>query len=169
MATTYAFAGTNTTASTATLAPIKLGLATNYGESVPKNSTRTPGVIYLKNGTTGTNIDELVKVKCKPVSSVQNLKIPVRYPVPVKDGVMIEAEIQNILRETRDDGTIFDHPAIAKLSVVTDVSAPFYDFTALQHSFVEELVLRLLGALHHNDGTERYVEYAQGLIKPSAD
>lgn len=170
MATTYAYGGSNTTASTArSIAPIKLGIATNYGEVRPKGQPVKPGIVWLANSTCATNIDEDVRLTSKSISVIDGLVIPVRFPAPTKEGVAYGAEIQAILRETKDDGTIVDHPIKMTMSIAHGIHAPFTDVPANGTSYVYQALCRLLGAFFADDGSERFAELAKGLVKPEAN
>lgn len=167
MATTYSYGGGNTTASSSTLAPIKLGLETNYGEIRPEGEPVKPGTIWLSNGTCASDIDERIKFSCKAQRGISDLKVPVRYPATIKDVVVYTVDTQMILRETRDDGTIIDHPIKFKTTICHDIVAPFTEVPNLGTSYVNKGLMRHLGCFFHDDGTERFAELAKSLLNPS--
>lgn len=164
MATTFTFGFTNTTASTATLAPIKLGMVTNYAKT-----TDDPEKAVLKNKTSALDQQEAVTYRSRPIDKVAP-KIPVYNPATVQDGVLYSVDVQDIMRETRDDGTIIDHPIEVWITIKHDVCPEWTRIPALEtQSKVGACVMRLLGACYDDSGVERYDALAKSALIPAAD
>lgn len=162
MATTYSLGVSNTTASTATLAPIKLGLLTNYGKIIDE-----PDESRLTNSGSALLQDEYLTYTCKRTTPKFN--VPNYNPGPVKDGLLYGLDHQMILRETRDDGTIIDHPIRIKVSIMHDIAAPWTVVPSGGMSYVKAVLLRTIGGLFHDDGTERFNDIAKSALVPTSD
>lgn len=164
MATTYSFGVTNTTASTHTLAPIALGMSTNYAKTVDE-----PDLARVKNKTAALDQQEMISYRARAIKKVGPV-IPVYYPGPVQDGVLYSIDIQCILRETRDDGTIIDHPCEAWLTIKHDVAAAWTaNGTSASPSYVGQVLARLNGACYTNAGAERFDALAKSALVPTSD
>lgn len=162
MATTYSFGVSNTTASTATLAPIKLGLLTNYGKIIDE-----PTESRLTNSGSALLQDEYITYNCK--RTIPKFNVPNYNPGPVKDGLLYSLDYQVILRETRDDGTVIDHPIRIKTSVMHDIAAPWTVVPGGGSSYVKQAFLRAISGFFHDDGTERFNDIAKSALVPTAD
>lgn len=165
MATTYSWSGTNTTASSVTHAPIKLGLKSNYGEVRPKKVVE--GASWLKNGTGDGR--EYISLIGRIQRGLSGWLLPILNPNPIKDFYNFGVETQTILKRTADDGTVVDLPILIKSTIVCPITDDLTIQPANGHSYVDQALMRHLGALYHDDGSERFSEIAKGLIIPSAD
>lgn len=164
MATTYSFGVSNTAASANTLAPIKLGMATNYAKT-----TDEPDLARVKNKTTALDQQEMISYRARAIKKVGPV-IPVYYPGPVQDGVLYSIDIQDVLRETRDDGTVIDHPVEMWLTIKHDVAAAWTaSGTSASPSYVGQVLARLLGACFTEAGAERFDALAKSALVPTAD
>lgn len=163
MATTYSFGVTNTTASSATKAPIALGLSSNYSMV-----TEQPDEVVLTNKTASLNQDEYITLRSRRIKGVDP-KIPILNPGPVKDAIMVGSELQCVLRETRDDGTVIDHPCVVWINGKFDIAAPWTDVPAGGSSYFQQAVMRLIGSFYTNAGSERWHDMAKKALQPVAD
>jgi hypothetical protein len=164
MATTYSFGVTNTTASSATLAPVALGMVSNYAKTMDE-----PTESRVKNKTTSLEQQEMVTYKSRSIKKV-GPKIPVYHPSDVQDGVLYSINIQDILRETRDSGIVIDHPIEMWLTVKHDVAAAWTaSASGTYPSYVGQVLRRLLGACYTDDGDERFDSLAKSALVPDED
>lgn len=163
MSTTYSFGFTNSTPSTASLTPIAVGAVTNYAKTKDD-----PEVAVIKNRTTELDQQEAITYRSRPIPKV-GPDIPVYNPAKVQDGVLYSVNVQDILRETREDGTIYDHPIEMWLTVKHDVSSAWTTPNPSGVSRVGEVLRRLLGGCYTDGGKERFDALAKSALIPSED
>lgn len=164
MATTYSLGVSNTTPWTTGPLPIKMGLQSNYA------TTRDDaGLVILKNKTSMLDQQEAVVIKARKEPKVRGLEIPVYNPKKVQDAVVYTIDLQDIVRATKDDGTVEDNPIHAWLNIAHTIDGVNTAVPENGHSFVYQVLMRLLGACFRDDGTERFDEFAKGAIFPTAD
>lgn len=162
--TTYSFGVGNDTASEHTIAPIALSTVTNYAKTVD-----TPELARIKNKTTSLEQQEMISYRSRPIKKV-GPDIVVYNPGPVQDGVLYSIDLQMILRESRSDGTIIDHPIEAWLTVKHDVAAAWTTPNSTTgESYVGHVAKRLLGACYTDDGDERFDDLAKSALVPTND
>jgi hypothetical protein len=111
----------------------------------------------------------MVSYRSRPIKKV-GPDIVVYNPGAVQDGVLYSIDVQMILRESRSDGTIIDHPIEAWLTVKHDVAAAWTNVDSTSHeSYVGHVVKRLLGACYTDNGTERFDDLAKSALVPTND
>jgi hypothetical protein len=134
----------------------KLGEYSNYGRT-----TDEPTLCVLSNKTSPLDQPETLAYKCKQEKiSVNNLaNVP-----KSRDGVYYGATMRSILRETRDDGSVFDHPLEVSISFKHDTS---HDWTDAQ---ILEGLGRNLGSLYDETAAAwRFKSLQRSALAPTQD
>jgi hypothetical protein len=160
----YSLGVTNTQLSTATITPVALGLVSNYAKT-----TDSAELARIKNKTASLDQQELITYRSRSIAKV-GPDIPVYYPATVQDAVLYSVNVQDILRETKEDGSIADHPIEMWLTVKHDVSAAWTESEgASDPSYVGLVLRRLLGACYTDAGVERFDDLAKSALVPTND
>lgn len=156
MATTYSWGVTNSTASTATAAMQVLGVSSNYGR-VEDEPTRCT----LSNKTSPLDQPEVIAYKARQEKiSVTTLANPPKS----RDGVYYGSSVNIIRRETRDDGSVYDHPLGCTISFKHDTG----------HNWSDEEVLfvlaRAISTLYNEtDSAWRFKDLQRSALAPVED
>lgn len=164
MATTYSLGVSNTTAWTTGPLPVKLGLSTNY--AVTRDDAEH---VVIKNKTASLDQQEAIAFRSRREKKVGPDNIPVYYPGTVQDAVLYSINIQDILRATKDDGSFEDNPIEMWLTVKHTINGVNTQVPVSGHSYIYQVLMRLIGACFKDDGTERFDDFAKGAIEPTAD
>lgn len=158
MANTSSFGFSNTTANTTTVAPVKLGLVTNYAKIQD-----TPDACVMANKTSPLDQGELVTIryqKLDKVSTAQDLA----YPLPERGGCQYVYKVEDILRTTDSNGKIInDEPVVAYLTIRHQRTS---NITA---DIIKQVACRVLGVCISDTGTMRFVDTMRGDCSPDAD
>lgn len=159
MSKVSAYGFTNTTASTHTLAPVALGLVSNYAlaEEDANNA-------ILNNKTAPVDAEELVTFRSRAIETV-NTSLKVQNPAKVKGGIQYQVQVEAVrtTTDTADSTFRVDEPIVALLTIRHPKSS---NFTA---SAVEEIIKRLVGCLYKADGTSRIDDLMRGAERPIVD
>lgn len=156
MATSFSY--TNKTASTKALTPIDIDPISQYART---EDTATS--CELKNKTAALGQGELLSYQCTDVKNIST-KQPVLYPAPVTSGVQYIVRLDELLRTTKEDGTIMcDEPIVMYLTVRHPSSSN------IKPAHIEEIFNRLCGALQRDDGTMRFDDLMLSALTPTSD
>lgn len=132
-----------------------LGMTTNY--SVIKDE---PNEVVLDNLTTPEVKQELITYRRSTIPTV-NSELNIQYPAPKTGGVRYAVQVEEVVRETRGDGTYVDHPVVMYLTVRHPLSG------AITESVLQETFERLLSTLRReSDNTYRFKYFMRGTLKP---
>lgn len=150
---------TNTTVrANQTTQEYELGLTTNY--AVVKDE---PNEVVLDNLTAPLDQQELVSFRFRKVGTV-NSDLNIQNPAPIKGGVQYAAQIEEIVRETRGDGTYVDRPLVMYLTIRHPLSG------AITDSVLQETFERLLSSIRReSDNTYRFNDLERGALRPIVD
>lgn len=156
MATTYSWGYSNSTASSVTATLQNLGDYSNYGRVQDE-----PTVCELSNKTSPLDQPESLFYKARQEKVSTSM---LTNPPKSRDGVYYSVTVKDILRESRDDGTTYDHPI--------DCIVAFRHGTA--HNWTDQeinnVLSRALGALY-NETSEgwRFKDLQRSALAPTED
>lgn len=156
---TSQFGFTNVTPHTKTIAPVQLGIVTNYGLTVDEPTQAT-----YTNLTCPVDQGELISYKRSKVlkvsSSLENL-----YPPKVATGVQYVVKLETMAALTSGVDSEYHEnlPIVAYLTIRHPQSANLSD------AQIGTIVQRLMGATIRTDGTFRFNDLVRGALKPKAD
>lgn len=143
---------TNTTDADEYVRSTKLGMVTNYAKTADE-----PQLARLSNRTAGIEQPELVTYRSKPVNKVET-QIPIRHPLPAKDGVLYSVRLENIWRDTDAQGNVTDEPIVMWLNIMHPATDTW------SNSKVAVVLQRLISALlkeQESTGTPSAAETAE--------
>lgn len=134
---------TNTTASTHTLTPVAVDLATNYAKTED-----SPGRVVFKNITSPIDQVECIIITSNDLNKISQEEKNL-YPPKVQGGrlVSVKAEAKKRLTSTTDDSFIVDYPASCAIQF------RFSRNSSISASDMETLLKRALGSIQNSDGT----------------
>lgn len=158
MPNTSSFGYTNTTANTTTLAPVKLGLVTNYAKIQD-----TPDACVMANKTSPLDQGELVTIRYQKLDKVSTSQ-DLAYPLPERGGCQYVYKVEDILRTTDENGKIInDEPVVAYLTIRHQRTG---NITA---DIIKQIACRVLGVCISDKGTTRFIDTMRGDCSPDAD
>jgi len=159
MSRTSQFLFTNVTDQSAGKTPKKLGLVTNY--AVTDNSANEA---KLSNKTAPLDAEELISIRTGNLDRVKTNLVN-QYPASSQAGVQYSIQIEDMLVTTDSGDADFrvDAPIVANLSIRHAKSA------AIDNSVIATVVMRLLSAFTHDDGTWRFEDLMRSAERPVAD
>lgn len=141
------------------ITPKALGLKSNYAVVAD-----TANEVVLVNTTTPIDQTEVVTIRSSVIPKVNTSGyLPVPNPAANRTGVTYQVQTEVLLRTTKDDGTITDHPIVFYTHVRHERSG---DITA---ELVQEAFIRHISTFMHDDGTFRFNEYMRSALQPSGD
>lgn len=155
---TSQFSFTNKTDSTKTIAPVTVGVISNYAKVVDE-----PNTVVLSNRTCPLDQGELVTYRVNDVAKVSTSQ-KIQNPSKVRNGVQYVAKVEEILRTTDTNGNIVcDEPVVAYLTIRHQKSG---NITSAQ---ITEVIRRLLGTVQKSDGSYRWDDLMRSAIVPITD
>jgi hypothetical protein len=159
MARTSQFLFTNVTDQSAGKTPKQLGLVSNY--AVTDN---TANEARLSNKTAPLDAEELISIRTGNLERVKS-RLVNQYPASSQAGVQYSIQIEDMLVTTDSTDPDFrvDAPIIASLSVRHPKSA------AIDNNVVATVVMRLLSACMHDNGSWRFEDFMRSAERPVAD
>jgi hypothetical protein len=143
MAIVSSFGYTNTTASTNTVAPVAVGVSTNY--TVDKG---TSGKVTIKNLTSPVDQVEAITIMSRDQNWLTQVE-PTAFPVKTVPFRMVTVKVEGKKRvtSTTDDTFVQDYP------VTTNISFRFPVTAYVTAADLREQLLRLCEVLAINDPT----------------
>lgn len=159
MALESAFGYTNTQASDKTIAPISLGMVSNYALVEDE-----PTSCVVSNTTAPLDQGELISYKCQSVKNVSTQQ-DILYPSSVTAGIQYVVKVEDILSTTSSTDPTFrmDTPIVAYLTFRHAKNAVITD------DMITGILQRLLGACVKNDGSWRFGDLMRSSLRPTED
>jgi hypothetical protein len=159
MSRTSTFGFTNSTASSNTVTPLKLGLTTNY--ALVKD---VADVVDLSNKTTPIDQEELITLRSRKIDNISTT-VTVNNPSPVKGGIEYGIKLEEVLKTTDSDDATFevDDPIVCTIAFRHKRSG------YISNSVIGTVFLRAISTLMREDGTWRFDDLMRSAERPVAN